>query len=129
MAHDLRYVRVEQIVPPSPTIGETPWTGLVIGWAMMFGWQVNHQRPARRKDGSWRTATEGHVGFPDLTLAHPRHGVVFSELKSHRGKLSADQETWRDTILAGGGVWYLWKPADFDEVMAVLTEGPSRVPS
>jgi hypothetical protein len=67
------------------------------------------------------TATAGNTGFPDLCLAHAEYGAVFAELKSANGRLGPEQFAWRDVLLAGGQRWHLWKPADFAEVVAVLS--------
>ncbi|MCI0542945.1 MAG: hypothetical protein L0Z49_00695 [Actinobacteria bacterium] len=61
------------------------------GYAMVRGWRVCHFRPATTRDG-WRTAVQGHPGFPDLVLAR-RGRVVFAELKA---ALSAEQLEWLD---------------------------------
>ena len=56
------------------------------------------------------TLLRGHRGFPDLVLAGPG-GVGFAEVKTGSG-LDDGQAGWRDTLLCGGAVWHLWRPAD-----------------
>ena len=58
-------------------------------------------------------------GYPDSTIVGPG-GVVWAELKGPRGKLSPHQLVWRDRILESGNRWYLWTPADLDEIQDVL---------
>lgn len=87
----------------------------VIQFAAMRQWHVMHQRPARViRNGreSWRTTIQGHSGFPDLVLS--RNGVVIlAELKTEKGKLSREQESWRDSL---GTFWRLWRPSDWPAI-------------
>ena len=62
-----------------------------------------HVRDSR---GSWG------AGFPDLCIAS-RRGVIFAELKSMTGTLTADQRRWRDALTAAGVTYRLWTPADY----------------
>lgn len=52
-----------------------------------------------------------HPGFADL-LVLSRGRVVFLELKSARGRLSAAQVQFRDTVLAQGHGWALVRTPD-----------------
>lgn len=60
--------------------------------AMLNRWAVMHQRPARTRNG-YRTAIQGHAGFPDLVLAR-RGQTLFRELKGPHGKLTPEQRDW-----------------------------------
>ena len=84
---------------------------------MWRGWRVHAERPARTSKG-WRTPVQGDPGFFDLVLAR-RGRVIFAELKSARGKLSAEQEAWL-AELSGGPERYTWRPADFPAIEATL---------
>lgn len=97
-----------------PTISESDFTDVVIEIAMLRGWQVAHFRPCRTDKG-WRTLMQGHVGYPDLTMAR-RGLVIFAELKTMKGRVSPSQRTWLDTLPNA----YLWRPADLDEIRKVL---------
>jgi hypothetical protein len=95
---------------------------------MLNRWACCHFRPARTGTG-WRTAIQGHTGFPDIVLA--RAGVVLlRELKGPKGALSPEQRDWARQIdpawgtpaVAGGAhrVWSafdLWRPADWDTLI------------
>jgi hypothetical protein len=60
-------------------------------------------------------------GWPDLTLIRRRDGrVIFAELKSERGKVTARQHQVHSLLLACGLDVRVWRPADFDEIAAVL---------
>lgn len=106
-------------------------------------WRVFHPRPARLVDGSWRTATQGHNGWPDLALA--RAGVLLlRELKGYDsrerlGKLSDDQIAWGAAISPNEVpaerftdpaarrlhrmrlLFDVWTPDDWDLIVATLT--------
>jgi hypothetical protein len=77
--------------------------------AKFLGWVAVHHRPARTKDGEWRTAIKGQKGFPDLCLA--RDGVVLlRELKREKGKPSEGQVIWLEALGDFGGIW---RPSDW----------------
>lgn len=99
---------------------EAEWQRQVIQLAGTFGWMVQHSRVSKVGDRHM-TAISGHVGFPDLVLAHRTKGVVFVELKSERGSLRKEQVQWRDTLQAAGAEWYLWRPDDLMQVMKRLS--------
>ena len=73
-------------------------------------------------------------GFPDLVLLSPRQGrILFRELKTMRGSVSADQRRWLDALRAVGQDAGVWRPVDLLEgrVLAELTGPPTseRSPS
>lgn len=60
------------------------------------------------------------AGYPDLTLVRPPR-VVFAELKSEKGRVSAAQEETLALLGDCPGVeTYLWRPSDWDALMEVL---------
>lgn len=89
----------------------------VLTLASALGWYAHHDRPARTADGRWCTPVQGDRGFPDLVLAHPRHGVIFRELKSATGKLEDDQAAWLEALANGGADAGVWRPADWRDGM------------
>jgi hypothetical protein len=50
-------------------------------------------------------------GFPDWVFAGAG-GVIFRELKTARGKLTAAQVSWQRVLGAGGADAGIWRPAD-----------------
>ena len=80
-------------------MNEAQFTTIVIEMAKALGWLVYHQRPARTAKG-WRTALQGHAGFPDLVLAKDGR-VIFAELKSAKGRLSDAQKGWLEALDIG----------------------------
>jgi len=60
-------------------------------------------------------------GFPDLIIMG-KGRVVFAELKSERGKTTADQDEWLTFLDAEGLESHLWRPSNWDDVIKVLSE-------
>lgn len=84
----------------------------MIDAAHLYGWRVHHNYDSRKSTGA---------GFPDLVLVQrDQKRIIYAELKTERGRLSRQQAEWRDDLLAAGQQWYLWRPSDFDDVVAVL---------
>jgi hypothetical protein len=52
------------------------------------------------------------AGWPDLVIVG--HGILFRELKSASGSVSADQAAWRRALQASDGNWAVWRPADLE---------------
>ena len=102
-------------------MNEADWQRQVVQLAGTFGWMVQHSRPAKVGD-KWMTAITGNIGFPDLVLAHRTKGVLFVELKAEKGSLRKEQVQWRDTLVAAGAEWYLWRPDDLMQVMKRLSD-------
>lgn len=83
----------------------------VIEAARGLGWRVIHSRNTY-SEGRWHTPLAGDPGAPDLILVRAGR-VLLVELKSQRGKLSANQQAWRDAIMGGPVEYYLWRPSDW----------------
>jgi VRR-NUC domain-containing protein len=58
------------------------------------------------------------VWLSDLTLVRDR--VVWVELKTETGKVSAAQREWLDALKAAGAEAYIWRPSDLERVGQVL---------
>lgn len=82
------------------SMGEDALQTEIIKTAHQFGWLVAHFRPGQLADGSWRTPVQADGdGFPDLVCVNPKLGkVIFAELKSETGKLSAKQQAWIEAV-------------------------------
>lgn len=105
-----------------PIISEKTFQTAVIELARWAGWKVFHPLPAQNASGQWRTAQSGDIGFPDLVLAHPQRGVIFAELKSSIGKLSDHQADWITVLKSAGAEVYVWRPANLEQIKAILKE-------
>lgn len=91
-------------------VTEKAFMQTVIDAARLAGWLVYHPFDSRRSE----------PGYPDLTLVHPERGLVFAELKTARGRLSAAQVRWLTAIGQAGARAYVWRPDDWPRIAAVL---------
>ena len=104
----------------------------VVEAARLGGWLVYHNRPAQNGNGRWRTALQGHQGFPDLVLVHAIARLVwFVELKRRPNTLAPEQVAWGDALKNAGADWrVVWVPDELDEFVQVLANAgrPNRTP-
>lgn len=104
-------------VRPLLKMNEAQLGDLIIDAARLYHWRIVHFRPARTAAG-WRTPFQGDPGFPDLVIA--KGGVVlFRELKVGRGRLTLEQEHWRDAL---GDQWGLWTDKDLPKILRELRQ-------
>lgn len=52
------------------------------------------------------------LGFPDYTI-WGAGGLIFRELKTDKGRLTARQQAVGQSLLAAGADWAVWRPADW----------------
>lgn len=65
-------------------------------------------------------------GYPDWTITGSR--VLFRELKTQRGKVTAEQQQWLDALTAAGADAGVWRPADLlDGTIAAELAAISRL--
>ena len=103
---------------------EAQFQQAVVDLAQLKGWLVHHARPARTKDGGWRTPIQGDKGAPDLLMVNERTGrLILAELKSELGRPTGDQLRWGRALMAGCGpnCYRLWRPSDFPEIVVELS--------
>ena len=102
------------------SVSENEWTNHIITTARMYGWLVAHFRAGMMRSGRWCTPVQGDgAGFPDLVLCRDR--VIFVELKSEKGRLSAAQKHWISKLEKAGVEIYVWRPSQYDEIVAMLS--------
>ena len=88
----------------------------ILELAKLLGWRVMHQRPARTLNNGYKTAIEGHTGFPDLVMLRPPR-LVFAELKTDKGRVTHEQALWINGLARSGGPQvsaYLWRPKNWE---------------
>jgi hypothetical protein len=106
----------------APPITEKEWQEQVVHLASIFGWDHNHTRRSIGRGQRWTTATS-KVGFPDLLLWHPRHGIAAIELKVGSNRPTAEQLQVLAGLQAAGAKVMVAHPDDFEAVRALLERG------
>ena len=97
-------------------VTEAQFQAMVIETAQWFDWRVFHPLTMKNAAGRYLTAFTGASGFPDLVLVHPKHGVIFAELKTQTGRLTNGQQLWRADLETAGAEYHLWRPSDFHTI-------------
>jgi hypothetical protein len=104
-----------------PPITERQFMEQVLQLAAIFGWEAVHFRPAETRHG-WRTPVQGSMGkgWPDLVLVRDDR-LIAAELKRDGAKATPEQERVLRLLGATGHVeTYLWHPAAWDAITAIL---------
>lgn len=103
-----RRARTPKATTRGPT--EAQFQAAVIEYASLRGWMHFHAYDSRRSE----------PGFPDLVLA--RGGsLIFAELKTATGRVSAAQRAWLNRLSNVIGVYAcLWRPSDWPTIEQVL---------
>jgi hypothetical protein len=52
-----------------------------------------------------------------------RRQILFRELKTEKGRPTAEQLVWLDAITAAGGDAGIWRPSDVEVIESVLLRG------
>jgi hypothetical protein len=96
--------------------------------ADILHWDWTHTGSGRTSKG-WRVPMRGPIaeGFPDLFLSNQKDGrIIWAELKTNRGKLTARQEFVLDRLRNRYAKWHgfitvaVWRPRDWDVIEEIL---------
>lgn len=96
-------------------VSEREFQSAVLELAGWCGWRCYHTYDSRRSE----------AGFPDLVMVRDGRLVV-AELKSERGRVSAEQQGWLEAfgLVAAGSAGRVrvcvWRPADWAAIVEVL---------
>lgn len=119
-------------LPAVAPLSEKDWQEQVVELAQLQGWVWGHNRPARMRDGSWRTPVSGPLGagMPDLLLCHPARGVsLYVELKTDTGRVALEHRIVHQALRHSGLRVEVWRPKDWTRVVATLTFRPVTEPA
>lgn len=94
---------------PVVIVDENTFQSAVEAIARRNGWLVYHTRDSRKSA----------AGFPDLCMVRLSR-LVFAELKSEDGVVSAAQQTWLDALEPLAVECYLWRPSAWPKIVEVL---------
>lgn len=93
-----------------PPVSEKAFQGAVLDIARVLGYRSYHTYDSRRSA----------PGLPDLLLVRPPR-VIFSELKTQHGRVTAAQEQWLALLRDCPGVeCYTWRPSDLEAIADIL---------
>lgn len=81
----------------------------ILDYCELRGLLVFHDNDSRRN----------RAGFPDLVIVGD-HGVIFAELKTDKGKLRPDQETWLLRLHKAKSTAVVWRPSQWDLIVSRL---------
>lgn len=103
--------------PPVGVVSEKAFMAAIIKVATQHGWKVYHPFDSRRS----------LPGYPDLTMARAGEPVIFAELKLVGERPTIEQHAWLHTLeQATNTRVFLWYPADWEAIIAVLTAPPQE---
>lgn len=78
----------------------------------------------RKPSGTVTIPNKDAIGFPDLALVHPEHGLVFVELKlDPKSRLRPEQAIWLAALAAAGQRVYVLRAHQQEAILAVLDGG------
>lgn len=85
--------------------------------ARELGWLRYHTYDSRRSQ----------AGFPDLVMVR-RGRIVWRELKTMKGRVSADQRKWLDALETANADVGVWRPIDLLDgtILAELMKEPTE---
>jgi hypothetical protein len=94
------------ITPDQLPVTEAAFQRTVMALFRLHGWRLWHNHVAWRSEAGW----------PDLVAVHPAHGIVFLEVKTDAGRVTAAQESWLDALEAAGARVHVLRPRDWNVI-------------
>jgi hypothetical protein len=108
-------------------ISESDFERKVAHVAHMYGWKIAHFGKGWTHKGYRTPVRFDGSGFPDWVLVQPVRGLIwFRELKAGarpKRQLDPAQALWRNWLISAGANYDVWRPADFDDIVAALSNG------
>lgn len=97
------------------TVTERAFQAAVVALLRACGWLCFYDTEPRRSVKGW----------PDLVAVRER--IIFVELKTTRGRLRPEQRDWLDRLRAAGAETYVWRPTEWEEIVATVQAYPGQV--
>jgi hypothetical protein len=98
-------------------VSEAEFQSKVRALCRFYGLTVYHTHNSQRSD----------PGFPDLVIVGSS-GILFRELKTETGRLTAMQKHWISILQAAGQDADVWRPSDLDRIKLELKAlGPVQI--
>lgn len=91
-------------------ITEKEFTRQVEELAAIYHWKYYH---------TW-TSIHSPKGFVDVVMVKGER-LIFAELKSDKGELTAYQQEWLEALGATSAEVHVWRPSDFNNIVSILT--------
>ena len=115
------------VTPAADPIREADFERKVADIARMYGWKIAHWGIGWSQRGYRTPARYDGSGFPDFVLIHPIRGLIwYRELKAGdrpNRQLDGAQQLWRNWLISAGVNYDVWRPDDFDDIVAALSNG------
>lgn len=86
-------------------MNEAQWQERITDLCDLLGLKWHHETDSRKSKS----------GFPDLVICG-LNGVIFAELKTEKGRVTAAQEEWLAMLINARVECYVWRPSDWFEV-------------
>jgi hypothetical protein len=95
----------------APPVTEAAFQRTIVALFRLHQWRIWHNQVAWRSEAGW----------PDLVAVHPdpARGVVFLEIKTDTGKLTAAQEGWIFDLTRAGARCHVLRPRDWELARAI----------
>lgn len=109
-------VSTKAFVSPVLSWTEKEFQEQVMLAAKQLGWSLRYHTFNSKRSAK---------GFPDLVLVHPAKSLVlFRELKTEKGKTTAEQDEWVSALAGAGQDAGVWRPSDWvsGQVQAELNQ-------
>lgn len=92
-------------------VSEAQFQAQVLRWLRRAGYRTFHVHDARKSAS----------GFPDVVAVKSGKPVLYAELKSAHGHVSAAQRAWLEDLgRCPGTSVHLWRPTDEDRIKRML---------
>lgn len=103
---------------PIAGVSEEEFQCQVTALADQYGWHWHHHAISKRSKPGWLDLTiwrEARTGLPGK--------IIFREIKSEDGVVTADQARTIDSLRAAGQDAGVWRPSMWKQVVEALTDG------